>query len=165
MMKIQENPNKFVGTHGVEGYSGVSVAIDWLRHYAPRWSARDIGVLCVHALNPYGFAWDRRVTHEGCDLNRNFMDFPAPPHNERYAEIAELLLPSSLDPHCIKQAEDELTRWQERHGEQAFQIARKSGQRTDPKRDVLHGERTKRGTRVGAPRQQTAGRRGKPKDP
>lgn len=164
-MKIQENSNKFAGTHGVEGYSGVAVAIDWLRPYAPRWSARVIGVLCVHALNPYGFPWDRRVTHEGCDLNRNFMDSPAPLPNERYAEIAELLLPSSLDPHFIKQAEDGLTRWQERHGEQAFQIARKSGQRTEPKRDVLHGKHTKRGTRVEAPRQQAAGRRGKPKDP
>ena len=150
MMKIQENSNKFAGTHGVDGYSGVAVAIDWLRPYAPRWSARVIGVLCVHALNPYGFPWDRRVTHEGCDLNRNFMDSPAPLPNERYAEIAELLLPSSLDPHFIKQADDELTRWQERHGEQAFQIARK---------------RTKRGTPVEALRQQAAGRRGTPKDP
>jgi hypothetical protein len=120
------------GTHGVEGYSGAAVAVDWLRHHAPRWSASDIGVLCIHALNPYGFAWDRRVTHEGCDLNRNFIDFAAPPHNERYAEIAELLLPSSLDPLNLKRAEDELARWREKYGELVFQIARKSGQRTDP---------------------------------
>ena len=38
---------------------------------------RDAGVavLYVHALNPYGFSWWRRTTHENVDLNRNFHDF------------------------------------------------------------------------------------------
>jgi hypothetical protein len=133
------NPNAktvlvlIAGTHGVEGYSGSAIAVDWLNHYAPGWLARDIGVLCIHALNAYGFAWDRRVTHEGCDLNRNFVDFSTLPHNEYYTEIAELLLPSSLDAHSIKVVEGEIARWRERHGEQASQIARKRGQAIDPK--------------------------------
>ena len=40
-------------------------------------AARDAGVavLYVHALNPYGFSWWRRITHENVDLNRNFHDF------------------------------------------------------------------------------------------
>ena len=36
-------------------------------------------VLLVHAINPHGFAWSRRVTQENVDLNRNFLvDFTAP---------------------------------------------------------------------------------------
>ena len=40
-------------------------------------AAHDAGVavLYVHGLNPYGFSWWRRTTHENVDLNRNFRDF------------------------------------------------------------------------------------------
>ena len=40
-------------------------------------AAREAGVavLYIHALNPYGFSWWRRTTHENVDLNRNFRDF------------------------------------------------------------------------------------------
>ena len=31
----------------------------------------DLAVMMVHAINPYGFAWLRRTTEEGVDLNRN----------------------------------------------------------------------------------------------
>ena len=63
--------------HGVEGFcgSGVQVALledaDWHR------AAPDAGVavLYVHGLNPWGFSWWRRTTHENVDLNRNFRDF------------------------------------------------------------------------------------------
>ena len=35
----------------------------------------DLAVLYIHALNPHGFSFWRRVTQEGVDLNRNFHDF------------------------------------------------------------------------------------------
>lgn len=45
-------------------------------------------------LNPYGFSWWRRVTHENIDLNSNFQDFTQPlPRNTAYDEIAHLLVP------------------------------------------------------------------------
>jgi hypothetical protein len=60
---------------------------------APR-KAAGVAVLYVHALNPYGFSWWRRVTHENVDLNRNWQDFSAPlPVNAEYERIAHLLLP------------------------------------------------------------------------
>ena len=34
-------------------------------------------------LNPYGFSWWRRTTHENVDLNRNFRDFAAPLPRQR----------------------------------------------------------------------------------
>jgi hypothetical protein len=64
------------GTHGVEAYAGAACQFALLRTYALQFaSLRDIGFLLVHAANPWGFRYDRRVTHEGVDLNRNFVDF------------------------------------------------------------------------------------------
>ena len=61
--------------------------------------AAKVAVLYIHALNPYGFSWWRRTTHENVDLNRNFRDFGAPlPRNEAYDEIADLLVPQAWPP-------------------------------------------------------------------
>src|SRR6184192_139570 len=70
------------GTHGPEGYSGSAAQLLFLRAKLHAKLPPSTGVLLVHALNAYGFAWDRRVTEEGCDLNRNFIDFsnPVPPN-------------------------------------------------------------------------------------
>jgi hypothetical protein len=66
--------------HGVEGFCGSGVQGALLAdraaaHAPPRLPAWLL--LYMHALNPYGFSWWRRVTHENVDLNRNWHDFPA----------------------------------------------------------------------------------------
>lgn len=67
------------GTHGVEGYAGAMCQL----HFMARWpqckAGSDIAFLLVHAVNPWGYRHDRRVTQEGVDLNRNFIDFPLGP--------------------------------------------------------------------------------------
>jgi hypothetical protein len=62
------------GTHGVEGYGGAACQFRFMRAYASTAHHDKIGFLLVHAVNPWGFFHDRRVTHEGVDLNRNFVD-------------------------------------------------------------------------------------------
>src|SRR5690606_15375816 len=58
----------------------------------------DTAVVLVHAVNPYGMAWSRRVDHDNIDVNRNFVDFAAPlPPLGRYADIDHLLNPSGPD--------------------------------------------------------------------
>jgi hypothetical protein len=89
------------GCHGVEGFCGSGIQVAMLRDTRWRARTRDAGVAVVylHALNPYGFSWWRRVTHENVDLNRNFQDFHAPlPQNPAYDEIAHLLLPPTWPP-------------------------------------------------------------------
>ncbi len=66
-------------THGVEGFCGSGAQIDWLNRGEAARLSTGFGALLVHAINPYGFAWLRRVTHENVDLNRNWIDFAAPP--------------------------------------------------------------------------------------
>jgi hypothetical protein len=66
------------GTHGVEGYAGAACQFHFMQRYRERFARSGIGYLLVHAVNPWGFLNNRRVTPEGVDLNRNFVDFAAP---------------------------------------------------------------------------------------
>jgi hypothetical protein len=81
------------GTHGVEGYCGSALQSRWLRECAAG-RPGDVGVVCLHGLNPYGFSWVRRTNEDNIDLNRNFVDWhQPPPPNPDYEEIADLLVP------------------------------------------------------------------------
>jgi hypothetical protein len=87
--------------HGVEGYCGSGVQVFALRDLEWRHRARSQGValLFIHALNPYGFSYTRRVTHENVDLNRNGLDFTRPlPENPAYRALHSLLLPKEWPP-------------------------------------------------------------------
>lgn len=121
------------GCHGVEGYcgSGVQVALlkDDVWHRAVK--ASGAAVLYLHALNPYGFSWWRRTTHENVDLNRNFHDFGKPlPANPAYDEIAGLLVPPSWPPSDEVNAA--IARYIAERGLRALQEAISSGQYDHP---------------------------------
>ena len=51
-------------------------------------------VVLVHAANPYGMAWWRRVDAANIDVNRNFVDFTDLPDNPLYGEVDHLLNPT-----------------------------------------------------------------------
>ena len=58
---------------------------------------KDVGIVMIHAINPYGFAHLRRVNEDNVDLNRNFVDHSQPyPRNPGYEELAEVLAPKSF---------------------------------------------------------------------
>lgn len=82
------------GTHGVEGFAGSAVLCDLLDRLATK--TPPCGLMLIHALNPYGFAWLRRVNEDNIDLNRNFLvDHRDPPPDPGYAPLHPLLLPRS----------------------------------------------------------------------
>jgi len=119
--------------HGAEGFCGSGVQVALLRNAAWHARVRDSGVavLYLHALNPYGFSWLRRVTHEGVDLNRNFQDFSRPlPVNAAYDELAHLLVPERWPPTVEVQAA--LQRHVAAHGLAATQAAITGGQYQHP---------------------------------
>lgn len=91
------NPSNIVlivsGTHGVEGYVGAACQCALLDQ-TPRDS--QTAYVLVHALNPWGFAHNRRTNECNVDLNRNFVDFPGSiPENPDYGEYNDALLPGS----------------------------------------------------------------------
>jgi hypothetical protein len=85
------------GTHGVEGYCGSALQRHHLHlladHYDPVTAP---ALVFVHALNPYGMSWVRRVNEDNVDLNRNFVDWSRPtPRNDEYTRLADLLVPTA----------------------------------------------------------------------
>ena len=98
-----DNPTRLLihtsGVHGVEGFPGSAVQIRLLERISNGDIAldEDCGLIVAHAINPYGFAWLRRVNEDNADLNRNFL----PPNEayvgepERFHELDGLLNPRS----------------------------------------------------------------------
>jgi hypothetical protein len=120
-------------THGVEGLAGSGPQIALLRGPLARTLPRDTGVLLMHAVNPHGFAWGRRVTEENVDLNRNWVDFSQPlPANPGYAELHAAYCPPSLDQATLDAAEARIETWRVRHGDAAERFARSTGQYSHP---------------------------------
>jgi len=127
-----DSPKVFViisGTHGVEGYCGSGVQIDLLRRMELERVPMGTAVMMVHAINPFGFAWDRRVTEDNVDLNRNWIEFKYPlPQNTDYGDLHELLCPQSWDEVTQKQSTEALFSWEAKNGKPAFQQAWSGGQ-------------------------------------
>lgn len=113
-------------THGVEGFHGSAAQIDWLKHGVLQ---DGCGLLVIHAINPHGFAWLRRVTEDGVDLNRNFIDFNKPrPENAGYDELADAIVPATLDDEAVATADATLKEYAEQYGQRAFEAALSGGQ-------------------------------------
>ncbi|MDB5479184.1 MAG: hypothetical protein JWO83_237 [Caulobacteraceae bacterium] len=121
------------GTHGAEGFCGSGAQVDWLaRGEAARLPA-GVAALMIHAVNPYGFSWLRRVTHENVDLNRNWVDFDAPlPANPGYDAIAEAAVPAEWTPEAQARSASTLGAYMADHGPAAFQQAISGGQYRHP---------------------------------
>jgi len=93
------------GLHGIEGFVGSAVQAAVLEEALGNWRPRqDACLVLLHALNPWGMAWGRRVNESNVDLNRNFL---LPDQSWRglpagYGEVDALLNPrtppSRFDP-------------------------------------------------------------------
>lgn len=116
-------------THGVEGHCGSGAQVDWLRRGEAAMRAPDVAVMLVHAINPYGFAWSRRVTHENVDLNRNFIDFAQPlPTNTAYDALANAVKPLTWDEAARTESRAQLLAYAREHGFPALVQAMSGGQ-------------------------------------
>lgn len=95
------HPNLLIvqsGIHGAEAPAGAAVQhMIWQTHL-DRLLAAGWDVLLIHALNPYGFKYGRRVDGENVDLNRNFFATPDPvtfgPRNAAYDVLRGLVEPT-----------------------------------------------------------------------
>jgi hypothetical protein len=62
------------GVHGVEGFFGSAVQLAFLESLPVDWRPPPgTALVMIHALNPFGFAWQRRFNENNVDLNRNFL--------------------------------------------------------------------------------------------
>lgn len=93
-----ENPLVIItsGLHGIEGYVGSALQLHLLKQICNKEvNISGIDLLFVHAINPWGFKNNRRVTRNNVDLNRNFSMtadlFKI--RNEGYSKIRSILEP------------------------------------------------------------------------
>jgi hypothetical protein len=120
------------GTHGVEGFTGSALQSHWLENST---GDRPSGtrMILIHAFNPYGFAWVRRVNEDNVDLNRNFVDWAqTPPANEDYGALAQLLVPEQWDEDTQQATTLQLLEFAEREGFERLQAVVSGGQYTHP---------------------------------
>ena len=65
-------------THGIEGYTGSALQTGLLREGLAEFLPENSVCHLVHAVNPFGFSYGRRVNEDNVDVNRNFIDFSRP---------------------------------------------------------------------------------------
>ena len=82
------------GVHGVEGHAGSALQRDLIASGRLGALPDRTAVVLVHAANPFGMAWWRRVDAANIDVNRNFVDFTDLPDNPLYGEVDHLLNPT-----------------------------------------------------------------------
>ena len=116
------------GTHGVEGYFGSAAQTGLLREGIARLVPKGTKLVMLHALNPYGFAFDRRVNEDNADINRNFVDHARPPANRAYDSLAEWIAPKDISREAMRAANAKLRAFSEEHGAFALQEAISRGQ-------------------------------------
>ena len=83
------------GVHGMEGFTGSAVQQYFMTEVLDGEVLQNMGVLLIHAINPYGFKYQRRVSENNVDMNRNFhinKDLFTK-KNEGYASIYHFLNP------------------------------------------------------------------------
>lgn len=83
------------GTHGVEAYAGSAIQQMFLEELLTDELLQNTGVLMIHSLNPYGFKYDRRVSENNVDLNRNsyFNDDLYATVNDGYPLVKDFINP------------------------------------------------------------------------
>ena len=142
------------GTHGVEGHAGSALQHQLVESGRLEALPARTAVVLVHAVNPYGMAWDRRVDADNIDVNRNFLDAPAPtggshdgteapyatpydpaalPANPLYAEVDQHLNPTTDQFDLADQSFlEELLAFYGRVGEHAAMRTLSGGQYSHP---------------------------------
>lgn len=120
------------GTHGIEGFGGSACQVGFMRESMAKEVPANTSFLLVHALNPYGFAHERRVNEDNVDLNRNFVDHSAPPHNPPYDELHNALVPADWNGQAKKEANRFLAKIAAERGMRYLQEAITRGQYRHP---------------------------------
>ena len=128
------------GTHGVEGYAGSAIQVGWLNESID--NQPSVKQVFVHALNPFGFAWNRRVTEENVDLNRNFVDHSQSyPENPDYQGLKDAISPPDLEPETLEGASRALRNYAKEFGAFAMQETISKGQYIHPQGLYFGGRR------------------------
>ena len=120
-------------THGVEGFCGSACQTGLLTDGTLAGDTQAMRIVIVHAHNPFGFAWVRRVNEDNVDLNRNYLDHDRPyPEAPLYDVLKNEITPASLIGPEFHAANAKLRAYAKENGAFALQAAITSGQYRHP---------------------------------
>ncbi len=136
------------GTHGVEGAAG-SMCQSALLEQLPDALPSNTAALLIHAVNPWGFAHDRRVNENNVDMNRNFLsDFSTTPDNPGYLQLHPAICPQAWTDETQAQSRAAMRAFAEKHGAAALQSALSAGQYVLPHGVYFGGQEAEWSNRV-----------------
>lgn len=120
-------------THGGEGFIGSAAQTGWLTEGRYRDIPDGMAVVLMHAVNPHGFAWLRRVTEGNVDLNRNFLDYADPiPETPEYDRLHAAICPDDWTDSALKEADAVLDAYADKHGRKTLNRVVMGGQFSRP---------------------------------
>jgi hypothetical protein len=120
-------------THGGEGFLGSAAQCGWLTEARWRDIPEGMAVVLLHAVNPHGFAWLRRVTEGNVDLNRNFLDYAEPmPQKPEYEKLHAAICPDNWTDESLAAADKILQAYVDEHGQTALNRVVMGGQFSRP---------------------------------
>lgn len=118
------------GIHGAEGFAGSAIQHHVLTQSLDSLDLpANMGLLLVHAINPFGFSHIRRVNESNVDLNRNFLTHPddhVP--NPDYDSLYDAVNPVSLDEESERLNNGAILAFAQEHGFPRLQAALTRGQ-------------------------------------
>jgi len=120
-------------THGAEGFYGSAIQTGTLATRLQGELPSGVATLAIHALNPFGFAWMRRVNEGNVDLNRNYVDHSGKlPVNDGYEALRDAICPAHWDEATLVRCNAAFDAFAADHGSAALASALTGGQYTDP---------------------------------
>lgn len=101
-----ENARKILwmscGTHGLEAAAGLASILQWFEMGRPL--PPDTAIVLIHAVNPFGWAYNSRCNEDGIDLNRNCLDHTGGhPTNEAYEEFHSTIKKTGPRPEELEE--------------------------------------------------------------
>ncbi len=123
------------GIDGIEGIVGSAVQTMWLDESFHNDLDKNVAMLHIHAINPWGYANNRRVDENGVDVNRNFVPNFA---NDRdvidigYKKIADKIVPDDWDRNNTEQLFRIYREYEKQDKLKEFRKIATSGQYTNP---------------------------------
>jgi Protein of unknown function (DUF2817) len=92
-----------------------------------------MGIVMIHAINPYGFSHLRRFNEDSVDLNRNFIDHSkSHPKNDGYSQLADAISPKTLSFWENAKSQFKIFWYRFRNGKDGLKQAISSGQYSHP---------------------------------
>ncbi len=82
------------GVHGVEGFAGSAIQSFIIKNRLKKID-KDVAIVFVHIVNPYGMSWGRRVNENNVDLNRNITNNKGDKCHPIYHKLNDFLNPKS----------------------------------------------------------------------